>query len=110
MVWKRILLQAQKKMHANAKPRWRKGKTEMERDSQDQILVMLEDFSGRIQVIQRIYFDDTKLWGAANTPEEWDAIQRDLDLVGPGEQIQMQDLEPGSRQPLLPIQTEGRKD
>ena len=56
--------------------------------------------------------DVTKRWGAVDTPEGWDAIQR---AVGPREphkflQIQVQGLALGSRQPSVTTQAGRWKD
>ena len=41
----------------------------------------INDTDSGIECIHSKFTDDTELCGAVNTPERWDAIQRDLDRL-----------------------------
>jgi len=41
----------------------------------------ISDIDSWIECILRKFVDDTKLWGAVNIPEGWDAILKDLDRL-----------------------------
>ena len=47
------------------------------------------------------FVDDTKVWRMDNTPEGWDAIQRDLDRLEQWAQKNLMSLASGSKQPPL---------
>jgi len=69
-----------------------------------------------IKCILTKFADDSKLWGADDTPEAQDVTQRNLGMLGNGarghhlvHKSQMQSLAPGSPQPSLSVQAGGWK-
>ena len=43
--------------------------------------IFMSDTDSGVECTLGKFVDDTKLWGAVNTPERWDAIQRNLDRL-----------------------------
>jgi len=74
------------------------------------------DMDNGIKCILTKFADDSKLWGADDTPEAQDVTQRNLGMLGNGarghhlvHKSQMQSLAPGSPQPSLSVQAGGWK-
>ena len=51
--------------------------------------IFISDTDSGVKCTFRKYADDTKLWGAGDTPEEWDTIQRDTDRLEQSAQVNL---------------------
>ena len=51
--------------------------------------IVINDIDSRVECTLSQFGDDTKLLGAVNTPEGWDAIQSDLDRLEQRDQVNL---------------------